>query len=602
MDARALASRFAGRGDVEEAFKRAFQVLREALGALDPTVRERAFASGNRWRSVEVICSLTSNTVHYDGDHVVFHAWPVFELTDGKEQVITGDDGLSPGDLAQMQSAVTVPGWQVRGPTCPVLRSVAPGLLNKALTTLFSTGASEDDTLGDHLTRTLEREVAQLRLPTAVNRRDVARRALGLVTAPTVADLRKLVTKAQGDAIAGFVRAGPDLVERHLAPIERAIGEFAIELLRGVPSALVAGPAVEMARLQSELRQAIQAIQASGNETALDVLNEEMARLGDVDNVTSCVEGIVFSHRGKAYKLTGAFAPAHQLLALFKYGRKGIPKMDISTRHALEGVGPITLKEFRAVWPHVQADLRALGVTDVEPVGSTGKRQLMGDVDIAGRFSGTRDELFDRAVGLFGSGNVAKVGATIVSVRHWNGQKSFQIDVMLGDPTYLRWARHAGAEDSPAKGAIRNVLFNAVAQHASAREFPSMQGDLDRTRYVIDWDRGLFRVMQARRGANGQPVKRWTTLARELVSDDPNRIVEHLLGPGVQAQDILCFEDLVQAIRTAPATKHHAGRLLRDFAQDMRNVALATPKVLGNDPVVTLAYIDDICVRKGDWT
>ena len=94
-------------------------------------------------------------------------------------------------------------------------------------------------------------------------------------------------------------------------------------------SALVNEPSDEVVRLRSEVDKAIRTIKAHGNSAALDVLKKEMDRLGSVDNIGSTMEGIVFIYKGQAYKFTGSFAPAHQILALFKYGRKGIPKMSM---------------------------------------------------------------------------------------------------------------------------------------------------------------------------------------------------------------------------------------------------------------------------------
>jgi hypothetical protein len=48
-----------------------------------------------------------------------------------------------------------------------------------------------------------------------------------------------------------------------------------------------------------------------------------MGKLKSVENITSPMEGVVFIYKGNAYKFTGSFAAANQILGLFKYGRKG---------------------------------------------------------------------------------------------------------------------------------------------------------------------------------------------------------------------------------------------------------------------------------------
>jgi hypothetical protein len=46
-----------------------------------------------------------------------------------------------------------------------------------------------------------------------------------------------------------------------------------------------------------------------------------MEKLKSLENITSPVEGVVFIYKGNAYKFTGSFAAANQILGLFKYSR-----------------------------------------------------------------------------------------------------------------------------------------------------------------------------------------------------------------------------------------------------------------------------------------
>ena len=52
-------------------------------------------------------------------------------------------------------------------------------------------------------------------------------------------------------------------------------------------------------------------------------LEKELSRLNSIGGFDKIVpsEGIVFSYKGNAYKLTGAFAPLNQILGIFKFSR-----------------------------------------------------------------------------------------------------------------------------------------------------------------------------------------------------------------------------------------------------------------------------------------
>jgi hypothetical protein len=332
-----LASRFYGRGNVEKAFTSAFQVLRDAISFFNDRMKIMTFGNrGQLWYSMEVIYASDPNVINYDSNNIVFHGYPVFQSTeDGVEEV---DDPpgieLLTQNIDKMQSAVTMKNWRVRGPAIVSMAKLANGeIANDAIDELLEiqaqTGASDDDTLDDYVRMMIAPEVASLNIKNLKLNDMIIDRVAGIIGAPTVNDIKKVSPRNMHETIAALNRRGPELQKAALAPIERTMHTFAIEILRGVHSTLVNGHEEEINRLRSDVLKAISAIKNSGSELAMDVLQKEMSRLGSVENIGSTLEGIVFIYKGHAYKFTGSFAPVHQILALFKYGRKGIPKMSM---------------------------------------------------------------------------------------------------------------------------------------------------------------------------------------------------------------------------------------------------------------------------------
>ena len=630
MDAAGLAKKFFGRGNVELAFNSAFKVLNDALGSLPPKVAAKVFGpKGNRWYSMEIIYAPDPNTISYDSNNVVFHGWPIFEVQkDGSVEQIDDDSGVGilSSKIDQMQKAVSMKDWKVRGPSLLNLKKLSDGsIASKAIgaidAAMGTAGVSDSDTIFDFLRVLMREEVADLDLPPKAAAA-VVERAITAPGAPGVPEIKKMVPKEQQQAVADFVKASEPLMKRMVQPIEKAISDFAVEVLRGVNSTLIAKSDEEVARLQAQVTKAIRAIEGSGNQAAMDILQKEMQRLGSVENISAVMEGMVFFYKGQAYKFTGAFAPAHQILSLFKYGRKGIPKMDMGEAllrraldhllkeggHAFANVKPIALEDFKATWPHIKDDLKTLGCTKVEFVGTTGKKPVMGDVDLAAEFPGERDELFSMAQDMFGAGNAEKVGGNIVTISYpvhaqGGGQTGdrVQVDVMLGKASYMAWSRfgtspvQGHADYSPVKGVVRNVLLNVINRYAAEVQFPGKQTELDRTRYTVDFDRGLFKVTQTKKGKDPRkPLKDWKTVDRELISDDPDTIAKVMFGKGVSAHDIRTFEGLVDALRKAPQLKAKASEILAEFAGEMRVLVSKTPHMLGDNPEQSLAYIDQV--------
>lgn len=630
MDAGALAKKFFGRGNVELAFNTAFKVLNEALGALPDKVKAKVFGPrGTRWYSMEIIYAPDPNTINYDSNNIVFHGWPIFEVQkDGSVEQSDDDSGvgLLTSKIEQMQKAVSMKDWKVRGPSLLTMKKLSDGsIAQKAISdidqAMAAAGVSDGNSVYDYLRSLMSEEVADLKLPPKIAKM-VVERAVEAPGAPGIPEIKKATPKELQATVVDFIKASEPLKKRMVAPIEGAIHRFAIEVLRGLNSTLIAKSDEEVARLQAQVSKAIRAIEGSGNQIAMDVLQKEMARLGSVENIGAAMEGVVFFYKGQAYKFTGAFAPAHQILSLFKYGRKGVPKMDIGEAllkhalrrllkeggHAFPDVKPIELADFQATWPHLKDDLKTMGVTKVEFIGTTGKKPVMGDVDLAAEFPGTRDELFDMAKDMLGADSAVKVGPNIVTLRYPAHVKGgglsgnyVQVDVMLGKASYLTWSRfgtsptQGHADYSPVKGVVRNVLLNVINRFAAEKTFPGKQTELDRTRYTVDFDKGLYKVVQTKRGKDPKkPLKDWKTLERELISDDPDKIAQVMFGKGTAAHDIRTFEGLVAALRKSPALKAQAREILASFAQEMRELVAKTPHMLGDNPDEALAYIDQV--------
>lgn len=333
MDAAGLAKKFFGRGNVEDAFNQAFKVLHQALSSLSDKDQRWIFKGGHRWFSMEIIYAADPNAIKYDSNSIVFHAWPIYQAVgEDYEQV---DDSSGVERLIQRLDRMQPSGnWRVRGPSLLRLRRLPFPLLRRALRqideAMAQAGVNDKNTVHDYLHGRLEADVKALKLP-IVAHKVTLERCVGRPGCPTVNTIKGIAPKELHATIQAFVRHSDEVLKpKYLAPIEAAIHFFAIEVLRGLPSTLIAQPDAEVERLQLYLSRAIKTIQSSGHQAAMDVLAKEMSRLGSVSNLAAPMEGIVFFYKGEAYKFTGAFAPAHQIMSLFKYGRKDIPKMDLT--------------------------------------------------------------------------------------------------------------------------------------------------------------------------------------------------------------------------------------------------------------------------------
>lgn len=331
MDAEGLAAKFAGRGNLTDAFGSAFRVLNGALGSLGQKTKLKVFGPrANRWYSVEVIYTKNPNVINYDSNNVVFHGWPVFNVKNGNVEMTEDDAGgvdILTSNVERMQTAVAERGWRVRGPALARMKKLSDDtVLNSTISRIFDeleqTGLNGSATMRDYIEVKTRFDAESLGLPSKVMKA-LVQRCMAEPGAPTLIDIRKNADKSDHGTITDFIKSCPERMKSYVRPIELAINDFAVELLKGLESTLIDDSQEEVARLKGEVSKAVAAIESSGDENAMTMLATQMQKLKSLENITSPVEGVVFIYKGNAYKFTGSFAAANQILGLFKYGRKG---------------------------------------------------------------------------------------------------------------------------------------------------------------------------------------------------------------------------------------------------------------------------------------
>jgi hypothetical protein len=331
MDASSLAAKFSGRGNLTKAFNSAFRVLNGAIGSLPQKVKLKVFGSrATKWYSVEVIYTKNPNVINYDSNNIVFHGWPVFSVGKTGDVTMSEDGGgvdILTSYVERMQQAVDLKGWKVRGPALARMKklsdgSIAKTTISRIMQELSGLGLGAGSTIGDYVEAKTRYDVESLDLPEDISEMMV-QRCMGNPGSPTLIDIRKAADNSNHIAITQFIKSCPERMKAYIKPIEMAINDFAVQLLKGLESTLIDDTEEEVQRLRGEVSGAIGAIESSGDENAMSILSAQMQKLKSLENITSPVEGVVFIYKGNAYKFTGSFAAANQILGLFKYGRKG---------------------------------------------------------------------------------------------------------------------------------------------------------------------------------------------------------------------------------------------------------------------------------------
>lgn len=121
-------------------------------------------------------------------------------------------------------------------------------------------------------------------------------------------------------AIKDLVDKGPEYLRDAIWPIEDAIHDFSVEMLKGLKSIYSLDTEQDLTQMKKEVENAIKGLQKYDGKDDKEIhsqLAKHLKKLKHHDNVNTAVGGIEFEAEGKLYKFTGNFTPVEHLLDLF---------------------------------------------------------------------------------------------------------------------------------------------------------------------------------------------------------------------------------------------------------------------------------------------
>lgn len=313
----------------EGAFMSGFKAIEQAVKGMSKKDLTAIFGKNNdRYVNAEIVYSANPNMIHYDGNYIVVHNLQSF--AGGQEVVDTGEFERLVSAIEGFDAQVSRDQWKVYGPQLVALRDISDGKhYDKLVADLDrASGMSDDATIGDLVAEHLRAgAVGKLKMP--IERQEkLITRIIGLMrgddpkSLPDLRTLKQGLDKSTADRISELATSSnvQATVSALVAPIERVISDFAIEVLRGMQSFFVSDHDSEVQRLRAELEDSISKLKSARGGDArqmADMLQKQMAKLRSVENVAQSIEGIVFEYppgSRQLYKLTGSFAMVNQIV------------------------------------------------------------------------------------------------------------------------------------------------------------------------------------------------------------------------------------------------------------------------------------------------
>ena len=328
---------FKGGEKSKKAYVTAFGAYEKALNSLSNEEKAQIFgANGEIFYNTEIQGPIAPNVVNYDENILNIHHMGhkkynketnQLEMANNEEQSAYLDNIID-----RFEQATANEPFSVRKTAFLDLNRITDEILvNDVLEKIQSAGYTGDMTINDYLENKIHPMVKKDLPQLDENIRQLLiNRILQKEGALSITQITKGMPKEEKQIVSQYNKSSKFIIKKLIEPIELAIHDLSVELLRGLKSAYILDNNTEVKRLKKETEDAIKAIQSYEGiekEAAQDILVKQLTKLKHHDNIDTVVEGFVFQYDGQMYKFTGNFAPMNQLLGLFRYGRGKIPQL-----------------------------------------------------------------------------------------------------------------------------------------------------------------------------------------------------------------------------------------------------------------------------------
>lgn len=322
--------KFAGRGSIERAFGFAMDDLESALNRLPKRELDEIFQNGKRFMNLEIIFPETKNIINYGADaYLQFHGLVEYDET-GKVVDTYPEYGKKLQRMIAKVNADTQKQFKIIPPKVVQIEKSKsfderlPYYLNKIDKLQKVYGLTDNDEViewsdkwwDDYIDKNYP-DISQESKEALISRWSRGDRSFRLDKNIT-SDTDELNDMKQVDK-----EFAENQMKRNVGQFEDIFLELGAEVLSNISDVLSAVPNDAVKEMRKGIADTIKQIQASGDIAILDKLRDQLKRINKLGGLDKLVplEGIVFTYKGDTYKLTGAFAPANQILGMLKYIR-----------------------------------------------------------------------------------------------------------------------------------------------------------------------------------------------------------------------------------------------------------------------------------------
>lgn len=333
MDAEALAAKFAGRGTLEKAFNGAFEAFVDAVNQMPEDVKIKVFGpDANIFYNAEVMDPENPNIINYNSKNLIIHrdGHGEYDRETGKvtDRDVSAEANLLGKALKAVQKSDKEGAFGVEMKAVERLRALdsdealknAVARLKKLLT---QSNVGEGATVGEYIIAKLDALIDRM-FPELDDdtKKLIMQRMFGVKGTTATQIYKRISDPSVKAAVKNFISDQKRVRKEIIFPLEDIVHDFAVAMLDGLKSRFVLSHKDEINRIADRVEQAIEEIEAEGDEAKSEKLKASLGKLKSLDKISSSMEGFVFAYDGHTYKLTGSFAPVNQIMGLLPWEKK----------------------------------------------------------------------------------------------------------------------------------------------------------------------------------------------------------------------------------------------------------------------------------------
>ena len=334
MDTSGVASKFAGRGDIRDAFVFAMKDLGKSISRLSDAQKEKIFGNGKNWMNLEVIYPASSNVINYDKAEIVFHGALEYDESGAAIGELKGSGRMLAGMIKQVNQHIQKH-YKIGKPQFLQVSKVQDfgkkkaGFISRLNKLQKEYALKDNDTLSKYhqsfweefIFNSSKQHKAKIPNRVLIN---LTKRWAFFDKSYKIVTIKKDLKKFPDflDWVLSFDKNDHQKwVKQNMKPFEVLFFDVGAEILKNISGYLAVSGDKAVQKIRKDVIKAIRKVGQGGDVKKIDALVHQLEKLEAIGGLSSIVpsEGIVFKYKGNTYKFTGAFAPVNQILGLLNF-------------------------------------------------------------------------------------------------------------------------------------------------------------------------------------------------------------------------------------------------------------------------------------------